>query len=149
MIDLEEYLKTERWLDRAFKLNTEYQHLKREIRRLELEATSIVSPPGHGGKSSAPSDKVGRAAARIADEQMKLRGMMMNIIDLKQEIRDTIMQYTESPRHEEALLRRYVEFQRWEDIAEDMSYEAKYIYTLRRQGIEQITVNKGKGLLQK
>lgn len=144
MVDLEEYLKTERWLDRAFKLNAEYQHLKREIRRLELEATSVVSPPGHGGKSSVPSDKVGRAAARIADEQMKLRGMMMNIIDLKQEIRDTIMQYTDSPRHEEALLRRYVEFQRWEDIAEDMSYEAKYIYTLRRQGIEQITENRRK-----
>lgn len=149
MIDLEEYLKTEQWLDRAFKLNTEYQHLKREIRRLELEATSVVSPPGHGGKSSVPSDKVGRAAVKIADEQVRLRGMMIRIIELKQDIRDTIMRYTETPRHEEALLRRYVEFQRWEDIAEDMSYEAKYIYTLRRQGIEQITVNKGKGLLQK
>ena len=146
MIDLEEYQKTEEWLNRALKLNTEMEHLKREIRRLELEASSIVSPPGHGGRSSLPSDKVGRAAAKIADEQRRLGSMMIRILELKQDIRDRIMMYTETPRHEEVLLRRYVEFQRWEDIAEEMAYDAKHIFKLRRQGIEQITEHKGRGL---
>lgn len=146
MIDLEEYLKTVEWLNRALKLNTEMEHLKREIRRLELEASSIVSPPGHGGRSSLPSDKVGRAAAKIADEQRRLGSMMIRILELKQDIRDRIMMYTETPRHEEVLLRRYVEFQRWEDIAEEMAYDAKHIFKLRRQGIEQITEHKGRGL---
>ena len=144
MIDLEEYQKTVEWLNRALKLNTEMEHLKREIRRLELEASSIVSPPGHGGRSSLPSDKVGRAAAKIADEQRRLGSMMIRILELKQDIRNRIMMYTETPRHEEVLLRRYVEFQRWEDIAEEMAYDAKHIFKLRRQGIEQITENKGK-----
>lgn len=146
MIDLEEYQKTVEWLNRALKLNTEMEHLKREIRRLELEASSIVSPPGHGGRSSLPSDKVGRAAAKIADEQRRLGSMMIRILELKQDIRDRIMMYTETPRHEEVLLRRYVEFQRWEDIAEEMAYDAKHIFKLRRQGIEQITEHKGRGL---
>lgn len=146
MIDLEEYQKTVEWLNRALKLNTEMEHLKREIRRLELEASSIVSPPGHGGRSSLPSDKVGRAAAKIADEQRRLGSMMIRILELKQDIRERIMMYTETPRHEEVLLRRYVEFQRWEDIAEEMAYDAKHIFKLRRQGIEQITEHKGRGL---
>lgn len=146
MIDLEEYQKTVEWLNRALKLNTEMEHLKREIRRLELEASSIVSPPGHGGRSSLPSDKVGRAATKIADEQRRLGSMMIRILELKQDIRDRIMMYTETPRHEEVLLRRYVEFQRWEDIAEEMAYDAKHIFKLRRQGIEQITEHKGRGL---
>ena len=146
MIDLEEYQKTVEWLNRALKLNTEMEHLKREIRRLELEASSIVSPPGHGGRSSLPSDKVGRAAAKIADEQRRLGSMMIRILELKQDIRNRIMMYTETPRHEEVLLRRYVEFQRWEDIAEEMAYDAKHIFKLRRQGIEQITEHKGRGL---
>ena len=147
MIDLEEYQKTVEWLNRALKLNTEMEHLKREIRRLELEASSIVSPPGHGGRSSLPSDKVGRAAAKIADEQRRLGSMMIRILELKQDIRERIMMYTETPRHEEVLLRRYVEFQRWEDIAEEMAYDAHHIFKLRRQGIEQITEHKGRGLL--
>lgn len=146
MIDLEEYQKTVEWLNRALKLNTEMEHLKREIRRLEMEASSIVSPPGHGGRSSLPSDKVGRAAAKIADEQRRLGSMMIRILELKQDIRNRIMMYTETPRHEEVLLRRYVEFQRWEDIAEEMAYDAKHIFKLRRQGIEQITEHKGRGL---
>ena len=147
MIDLEEYQKTVEWLNRALKLNTEMEHLKREIRRLELEASSIVSPPGHGGRSSLPSDKVGRAAAKIADEQRRLGSMMIRILELKQDIRERIMMYTETPRHEEVLLRRYVEFQRWEDIAEEMAYDAHHIFKLRRQGIEQISEHKGRGLL--
>ena len=70
--------------------------------------------------------------------------MMIRILELKQDIRDRIMMYTETPRHEEVLLRRYVEFQRWEDIAEEMAYDAKHIFKLRRQGIEQIAENRRK-----
>lgn len=133
-----DYQTTSRWLERALKLHTETQHLRREIRRLELEATSIVTPPGNGGRSSLPADKVGRAAARIADETAKLAAMLAEIRQRKHEIRETIMRYTETPRHEEVLLRRYVEFQRWEDIAEAMTYEDKYVYRLRREAVEQI-----------
>ncbi len=142
----EEYVKTEKWLTRAYKAQVEIDHLMRELNRLRDESVQIVSPPGQGGRSSMPSDKVGRAASRLADEYERLREMLNRAKDAKWEIRETIMEYTETPRHEEVLLRRYVEFQSWEEIASEMHYDWKYVYALRREGIEQIIENKGQGL---
>lgn len=61
----------------------------------------------------------------------------MRLMDTKREI-DGVIQQVASPRLREVLIRRYLGFERWHDIAEAMGYDERHIRRLNAAGLAEV-----------
>ena len=50
----------------------------------------------------------------------------------------------ENPDEKEVLTRRYIMFEKWEDIAEKMNYSKQHIFRIRNRALKKMRVNESK-----
>lgn len=127
---VKEYLEQYRLLDNDIKIKQEQLVRIREL-------AEYVSPSFGGVKSEGISDKVGRAAAKLADTQNELNQGIIKLIDLKREIEGVIAKVGD-PVLEQLLVLRYINGMTWEQIADEMFYTYKWVCVLHKRALSKI-----------
>jgi len=119
---------------RAKEYLLQYQRAEQEINRLleerarwEILAGKVDSAPGGGGRR-------GTAAARILDLEREIDAKVDRLIGFRREM-EGVLSRLPNPREREVLLRRYVQGQGWEEVAEKMGITPRWTYQLHKNSL--------------
>ena len=108
------------------------------VRQSELEAMRSalhgrgINYEGIGGQ---PADnELEKAICRVVDREKELNREIVKLLALKNDISKAIRKVP-SARHKELLVRRYLDFERWEHIAMHMGVEVRTIFYLHKNAL--------------
>ncbi len=118
---------------RAKEYLLQYQRAEQEINRLleerarwETLAGKVDSAPGGGERRAA--------AARILDLEREIDAKVDRLIGFRREM-EGVLSRLPNPREREVLLRRYVQGQGWEEVAEKMGITPRWTYQLHKNSL--------------
>lgn len=124
----------------------QYRSLNRQIDRLEKEknkwierATKISAPSDGMPHGSGVSDTVGFAVSKAADLAAKIDREIDKLADLRREIEAAIRTVDDRVLYE-LLEYRYLDCMRWEEVAEAMSRDIRWIFRLHRKALSKLTI---------
>ena len=129
-----EYLNRIRFISAGLRVK------EQELQQLELDLYAIRSVDTSreridGGIPVSMADKV----ARIRDMQIVINKEWDQLLDLRKEARDQIMQL-EDGRFRAVLTERYLNNKRWEQIAVDMNYTYRNIIKIHGKALQQFEI---------
>lgn len=113
------------YLSQYYWAKKDVESMQEEIAQLEAMA-EYVSPRGGTGRSSGVSDRVGKAAAKLADKKKRLECIVGETLALLDDIEDKIDQIS-NERYRWILKERYVYCRRWSQIAERNYYSLRTV----------------------
>lgn len=133
-----EYKKA--WLHRYINSQQIERNLVLQLEELRSEAERITPllslvPGGAGGNG----DQLQRAVERIEDTRQELTKTIEQELIARLEIADAINQEHDGQRHE-ILTRRYLQAQKWEDIAREMHVDDRYVYRLHNRAVKDLQI---------
>ncbi len=126
------------YLSQYGQLNREIDRLLEEKARwmaLALRATPSLSEEPKGG--GRPGGRIPAAVEKIAEWEEKINEKIDRLVKLRQEIEERV-RCIPDPKQREVLLRRYVQGQKWEQIAVQMNLD--YRWVLRLHGRALLTI---------
>ena len=131
-ISAKEYLKSIRTLDMAIKVKEE------ELYRLKLNIASL-SPQTTGERvmNSSTSDMMS-TVDKIVDMQAVINAEIDRLVNLKEEARSKINQLKDT-RYVSLLTDYYINCKTWEQVAEDMEYDLRWIYRLHGRALQSFS----------
>ena len=131
-ISAKEYLKSIRTLDMAIKVKEE------ELYRLKLNIASL-SPQTTGERvmNSSTSDMMS-TVDKIVDMQAVINAEIDRLVDLKEEARTKINQLKDT-RYVSLLTDYYINCKTWEQVAEDMEYDLRWVYRLHGRALQSFS----------
>lgn len=91
------------------------------------------------GSQHSNNDKIGSAIAKIVDYEAQCDVLIDKLVSLKLEI-ENVIQSVEDPLQCEVLERRYLKFQKWERIADDMKLDLRWIYRIHKKALIKLTI---------
>ena len=130
--EIKEFLRQAYKLDRRIRITLG----KAEKLRGVLE----YSPPsseGSGGGSAA--DRVPDTISKIIEYEAKADELKAKYVEVFFKIEKTIMSVDDSSERE-VLERRYLLYQKWEQIAEEMNYTERRVYQLHGKALQKISL---------
>lgn len=128
-------------LSQLFMCDTAIRDMTVESDRLQAKIVSITmtfkEDMVDGGTKE--KDAIGEAIARLVDLQKEVTSEINRFSDLRQYIRECLGRIR-NPRHFAVLYKRYVLYQKWEQIAEEMDYlDVRGIYDLHKKALKTFT----------
>lgn len=131
-ISAKEYLKSIRTLDMAIKAKEE------ELYRLKLNIASL-SPQTTGERvmNSSTSDMMS-TVDKIVDMQAVINAEIDLLVDLKGEARTKINQLKDT-RYVSLLTDYYINCKTWEQVADDMGYDLRWVYRLHGRALQSFS----------
>ena len=131
-ISAKEYLKSIRTLDMAIKIKEE------ELYRLRLNIASL-SPQTTGERvmNSSTSDMMS-TVDKIVDMQAVINAEIDRLVDLKEEARTKINQLKDT-RYVSLLTDYYINCKTWEQVADDMGYDSRWVYRLHGRALQSFS----------
>lgn len=127
-----EYLSQARHLDQRIEARIE------ERRRLQEQVTAARSPQLTGMPRGGKHDWTD-AVDRVVDLTASIDAEIRELCRLKREIGETIDR-VEDARYRTLLELRYRSFYSWEQIAEAMHYDVRWIYLLHGEALQRVKV---------
>ena len=124
------------YLERIKKLDVQIDAMEQEklaLRDLAYRVTPSMS--GNGGSSGGNHDKIGSAAARIADKEAEIDQAVDRLIDMKAEAA-RLLDQLDKPEHYKVLHSRYILYKSFESIAVDMGYSYRNIHYLHGRALQ-------------
>lgn len=89
--------------------------------------------PVQGGSRN---DSMAASIAKYVDMEQEINRQTDGLIDLRHKIIGEINQLN-NPAHIELLFKRYVEYKTWEQIAVEMDYTIRWIYSLHGSALQE------------
>lgn len=133
-MNAKEYLSQARFLD--LQIASKLEQIQR-MNELATRTTAVYSDmPTSGSKDNA---KMAKTVEKMVDLEKEIDGDIDRLIDLKKEITDTITQ-VQNQEYQCILQRRYLNFEKWEQIAVEMALDLRWVY--RRHGMALAEVQK-------
>lgn len=124
------------YLRQAYKMDRRLRVLQGKVDELrsslDYRSPSLESS---GGGSSA--DRLPDALAKIMEYEQRADELRRQYIDKYIEIDGTIRS-VQNATQREVLERRYLLYQKWETIAEEMNYSLQNVYKLHGKGLQKI-----------
>jgi len=127
-----EYLKQIYRLDRRIELD------RRKIEK--LRAVLDYKPPSGGSGSGSSADRIPDTLAKIIEYEEQAERLKKIYIEIY-ETAEQAVKAVEDPVLREVLERRYLLYQKWEEIAEAMHYTPRRIYQLHGRALQKISLN--------
>ena len=129
---VKEYLSQARYLDQ--RINSKIQQVA-SLNDLATKATSVITGmPRNPNYAIASMED---AVTKIVDFQTEINRDIDRLVDLKQEIADTI-KAVENTEYQTILEKRYLCFLPWEQIAVDMGYSIRNVQTLHGKALASV-----------
>lgn len=141
MTNEEKRMKAKQYLQQAFKINEMINSKIEELKELRVLSTSL---PGidfsqeRVQTTKSHDAKFTKYVTSIVDLEKKIDEEMADLMGLKMEIREKIHQ-VEHPNRKIVLQYRYINFFKWEEIAEKMSYSLKQIHRIHSDALIDIS----------
>ena len=131
-ISAKEYLKSIRTLDMSIKVKEE------ELYRLKLNIASL-SPQTTGERvmNSSTSDMMS-TVDKIVDMQAVINAEIDRLVNLKEEARSKINQLKDT-RYVSLLTDYYINCKTWEQVADDMGYDLRWVYRLHGRALQSFS----------
>ena len=127
-------MTTKDWLNRGWALEREITALesakRRAYDRCVSGVASVSGAPGGGGASDG-------GLSRYADFAAQVDAQIDKLIDIKQEIADVIAQVPDSSLRA-LLVRRYMNFEKWEVIAVCLNYSRRQVTRRHGQALKEV-----------
>lgn len=127
------------YLSQYSSLDREIHILQEQVKDLEEKAESISHMSGSSNGSA--SDKIGKTVARLVDTKNEIISMIDRLLTLKKEIEGVIAEL-ENPKYSQILTLRYINGQKWENIAQITNYSYKQVCRLHGKALLQIKIPK-------
>lgn len=127
------------YLSQAYKMDKRIRII--EAKAEKLRSAIEYSPPslsGTGGGSSA--DRMPDTISKIMEYEQRAAELRALYVEKYIEI-DKAIRSVQSPTQREVLERRYLLYQKWEQIAEEMHYSSENVFKLHGKALQKITVN--------
>lgn len=120
----------------------QYRSAMKEIERrreeiAQLEALAEYASPRSDRGGSGVSDRVGRLAAKLADERAALQREIEGLMELREEIKAVIGGVSD-PTFRQLLMLRYINGFTFERIAEEMYYTYKWVFVLHGRALAAV-----------
>ena len=128
-----EYLRQYRTLD--LRVNVKLTQIE-ELRSLAVR----LSPTARFDKVGNVTDKVGRTVSRIVDLERELQNDIDELVQTGEKIRRAINSLTDE-RLKVILELRYIKGKKWEDIADMLNTELRWIYRLHGRALQVIEID--------
>ena len=133
------YLSQAYWLDKHINSLISERDSIQELKSKCLKCT--VSYENDGSQSGSHSNSTESAFVNYIDKlneyEAELSKNIDELVDVKHKIKQIIMLV---PKYEqrEILIKRYLNYDKWEQIAVDMDYTIRRIYQLHGEGLQNI-----------
>lgn len=128
-------MTTKDWLNRGWALDREITALesakRRAYDRCVSGVASVSGAPGGGGGASDGS------LSRYADFAAQVDAQIDKLVGIKQEIADVIAQVPDSSLRA-LLVRRYMNFEKWEVIAVCLNYSRRQVTRRHGQALKEV-----------
>lgn len=132
MIDAKKYL------EEIERYNSVIENKLAEIDQLKSLATSITTATSDTPvQSSGNNDRIGKIVADIADKEAKLKRLVDELVDERNE-RIKIIEQLEDRLQYTVLYKRYMKLMKIEDIAEEQHYSSRWILKVHSKGLNNI-----------
>lgn len=132
-------MTTKEYLSQAYRLddeiNTKLESLER-LKSIAEKMTSVNSGMPHG--SSDPHSKED-VLIKIADMDAEITADIDRLVGLKREIIRKI-NFVDDQTYRILLYKRYINHERWEEIAVDMGYYLRHIHELHEKALNSVEI---------
>ena len=131
-------MTTKEYLSQAYRLDQRINSKIEQVASLNdlaIKATSVLTGMPHEPSPSA--SRMANVIAKIIDLQGEINEDIDRLVDLKVEIVNTIRGIS-NLQYQIVLEKRYLCFFTWEQIAEDMDYDLRYLYKIHNRALKAV-----------
>lgn len=127
-----------KYLQQAYIINCE---IKRTIAKIESMRQSLYGKgadySNDGSKPASRENSLEKTICKIIDYETEANKKIDKLVDKKIEIEKAIEQI-ENQKQKEILEKRYLLFEKWEQIAVDMDIDLRWIYRLHNRALDNL-----------
>ena len=133
--EVKSYLNRAREAERVCRL----AHDKAERYRELLQGGKTIKYGSTGETKERNENPIEAAYVLLADYETEYRTALNKLVEIRKEIGA----YIDTLPHpeKEVLTRRYICYQRWEDIAEAMNYNQRHVFKLHGAALQRMALN--------
>ena len=131
-------MNAKEYLRQAWNIDQRIKDKLEQIKRLKEMATSVTSVISDMPRSASPNPhKMEDAVLRIAAMESEIDADIESLVNLKIEITRTIWR-VEDANCRTLLEMRYISFRKWEDIAEAMGINVRWLHRLHAKALRLV-----------
>lgn len=127
------------YLQQAYKMDKRIRILQGKVDKLR-SALEYHSPSLEGSSGSGNADRMPDTISKIMEYEQHAAQLQTEFVDKYTEI-DKVIHSVEDDTLREVLERRYLLYQKWEQIAQEMHRDLRWVYRLHGKALNCIKVN--------
>jgi uncharacterized protein YdcH (DUF465 family) len=124
------------YLRQAYKMDKRIRILQGKVDKLR-SALEYHSPSLEGGGGSGSADRMPDTISKIMEYEQHVQQLQAEFVDKYTEI-DKAIHSVENANQREVLERRYLLYQKWEQIADEMHYSLQNVFKLHGMALQKI-----------
>ena len=129
------------YLNQAYYIDKRIDLLQDELNILENKLYKCTSSYSNTGYNSSPQPTFEYTIDRVIQYRDRLNTEVDNLIYTKKSIKQFIDCNLSNDIQKIVLLKRYINYQRYEDIAKDLNYSVRQVINIANKGIKNISLN--------
>lgn len=129
------------YLSQAYYIDRRIDVLQNELSMLESKLFRCTPSYSNTGSNSSPQPTFEYTIDRVIQYRDRLNTELNNLIDVKKSIKQFIECNLSDNTQKIVLLKRYINYQRYEDIAIDINYSTRQVINIANKGIKNISLN--------
>lgn len=129
------------YLNQAYYIDKRIDVLQNELSMLESRLFRCTPSYSNTGSNSSPQPTFEYTIDRVIQYRDRLNTEVDNLIYTKKSIKQFIERNLSNDIQKIVLLKRYINYQRYEDIAKDLNYSVRQIRNIKNQAIRNISLN--------
>lgn len=129
------------YLNQAYYIDRRIDVLQNELSMLESKLFRCTPSYSNTGSNSSPQPTFEYTIDRVIQYRDRLNTELNSLIDVKKSIKQFIECNLSDNTQKIVLLKRYINYQRYEDIAIDINYSTRQVINIANKGIKNISLN--------
>ena len=128
------------YLSQAYRLDQRINNKMEQISRLHdlaINATSTIKE--NCVCDSGNKQRMENNIVKIVDLEREITQDIDTLVDLKKDIM-ALIKTVKNPEYQTLLELRYLCFKKWEQIADEMDYDLRWIYRLHNKAIKKLNI---------
>lgn len=125
------------YLNQAYYIDKRIDVLQNELSMLESKLYKCTPSYSNTGSNSSPQPTFEYTIDKVIQYRNRLNIEIDNLIDKKRDIKKTIDKLS-NDKEKLVLHKRYINFQTFESIAEDLNLESRQIYRIHKKSLEKL-----------
>ena len=130
-------MTTKEWLNRGYRIDTEINALIKERDKALLMATSATADPGGEKVQTSRRNTSEDKFVNYAAQEETINKRIDELYEIKNEISQAISKVKDDTLRK-LLILRYINFEKWEKVAEVLHYDKRQVYRLHGKALRNV-----------